>query len=123
MEPVLSVIVPVYNLAGSIVENVRIIHDRVSAGIAGPLEVIVVSDGSVDRTDERLLAEKLADVRVLHYDRNLGKGYAVKVGALEARGRWIGYVDADLDLDAGKQVNVLAGHDRARDSAFFRDRD
>jgi glycosyltransferase involved in cell wall biosynthesis len=108
VEPVLSVIVPVYNLAGSIVENVRIIHDRVSAGIAGPLEVIVVSDGSVDRTDERLLAEKLADVRVLHYDRNLGKGYAVKVGALEARGRWIGYVDADLDLDPGRLPEFVA---------------
>jgi hypothetical protein len=38
-------------------------------------------------------------VRVLHYDRNLGKGYAIKTGALDARGRWIGYVDADLDLD------------------------
>jgi hypothetical protein len=38
-------------------------------------------------------------VRLVHYDRNLGKGYAVKVGALEARGRWVAYCDADLDLD------------------------
>jgi len=108
VEPVLSVVVPVYNLAGSIVENVQVIHERVSAGIEGPLEVIVVSDGSIDRTDERLLEQKLSDVRVLHYDRNLGKGYAIKVGALEARGRWIGYVDADLDLDPGRLPQFVA---------------
>jgi hypothetical protein len=36
---------------------------------------------------------------VLHYDRNLGKGYAVKAGALAAHGEWIGLVDSDLDLD------------------------
>lgn len=108
VEIVLSVVVPVYNLAGSIVENVQVIRERVGADIDGPLEVIVVSDGSIDRTDERLLEEKLPDVRVLHYDRNLGKGYAVKVGALEARGRWIGYVDADLDLDPARLPHFVA---------------
>ena len=59
----------------------------------------MVSDGSVDGTAERVIERNLADVRVLYYDRNLGKGYAVKTGAREARGRWVGYVDADLDLD------------------------
>jgi glycosyltransferase involved in cell wall biosynthesis len=98
-EVALSVVVPVYNQAGSIVENVEVIRDRVAAGTPGPIEIIVVSDGSIDQTEVRLLEEELSDVRVLHYDRNLGKGYAIKVGALEARGRWIGYVDADLDLD------------------------
>jgi glycosyltransferase involved in cell wall biosynthesis len=99
VEIVLSVVVPVYNQAGSIVDNVQVIHERVAAGVDGAVEVIVVSDGSVDSTEERLLESRLPDVRVFHYDRNLGKGYAIKTGALEARGRWIGYVDADLDLD------------------------
>ena len=61
--------------------------------------MIVVSDGSVDGTAERVLESELPNVRVLYYDRNLGKGYAVKTGAREARGRWVSYVDADLDLD------------------------
>ena len=95
----LSVVVPVYNLAGSIAHNVAVIRDRVTAGIDGEVEVIVVSDGSVDRTDEAVLEEGLEGVRLLHYDRNFGKGYAVKVGALEAKGRWVAYCDADLDLD------------------------
>jgi glycosyltransferase involved in cell wall biosynthesis len=99
MDIELSVVVPVYNQAGSIVENVQVIHARVAAGVDGAVELIVVSDGSVDSTEERLLERELPGVRVFHYDRNLGKGYAIKTGALEARGRWIGYVDADLDID------------------------
>jgi Glycosyl transferase family 2 len=35
---------------------------------------------------------------VLHYDRNLGKGYAVKLGLLAARAPYIGFIDSDLDL-------------------------
>lgn len=102
----LSVIVPTFNQASSILENVAIIRERVAAELDEPFEVIVVSDGSVDETEERLLESRSDGVRVLHYDRNLGKGYAVKVGVLEARGEWIGYVDADLDLDP-KELGVF----------------
>ena len=38
-------------------------------------------------------------MHVIHYDHNLGKGYAVKLGALESTGEWVAVVDADLDLD------------------------
>jgi glycosyltransferase involved in cell wall biosynthesis len=112
----LSVIVPVFDQEGVIAENVRVIRDRAAAGLDGAVEVIVVSDGSIDQTVERVLESKIPDVRVLHYDRNLGKGYAVKTGALEARGRWIGYVDADLDLDpAGLPEFVAAAEENDLD--------
>ena len=106
--PLLSVIVPVYNQSTSIVENVAVIVERVRAGLDGDFEVIVVSDGSLDGTEERLLEGQRDGVRVLHYDRNLGKGYAIKVGALEARGAWIGYIDADLDLDPASLPGYVA---------------
>ena len=99
--PKLSVVVPVYNGGDEIVDNVAVIR-RAAAGDLPPdeLELIVVSDGSIDGTAERLLAARSdVDMRVIHYDRNLGKGYAVKLGALAAHGRWIAVVDADLDLD------------------------
>jgi glycosyltransferase involved in cell wall biosynthesis len=111
-QPLLSVVVPVFNQAGSILENVRIIRQRVGDALDGPFETIVVSDGSVDRTEERLLEGELEGVRVFHYDRNLGKGYAVKVGSLEARGRWVGYVDADLDLDPASLAEYVAVAER-----------
>ena len=97
----LSVIVPVFDQAKMIAENVQTIRERLVAGMNAPFEIIVVSDGSVDGTAERMIERDLPDVRVLYYDRNLGKGYAVKTGAREARGRWVGYIDADLDLDPG----------------------
>ena len=97
----LTVVVPVFNGGDEIVDNVGVIQRAVAEGLrAEDLEVIVVSDGSMDDTAERLL-EARADLRIrlIHYDRNLGKGYAVKLGALAARGEWIALVDADLDLD------------------------
>jgi glycosyltransferase involved in cell wall biosynthesis len=97
--PLLSVVVPAYNQAATIVGNVRTIRERIAPAIEGSLELIIVSDGSIDRSEERLL-EEAADVgRVIHYDRNLGKGFAIKAGALAASGRYIAYVDSDLDLD------------------------
>jgi glycosyltransferase involved in cell wall biosynthesis len=107
-EPTLSVIVPVFNQEASIVENLRVIRQRIADHSDEPFEVIVVSDGSIDETAQRLLESRAEQgLRVFHYDRNLGKGYAVKVGALEARGRWVGFVDADLDLDAASLVDFV----------------
>src|ERR671937_59493 len=75
-------------------------HGFTIAGVPGSeIEVVVVSDGSLDDTGERLLAARSAAVRVIHYDRNLGKGYAVKAGALASHGEWVALVDSDLDLD------------------------
>jgi len=95
----LTVVVPVYNQAGTIVDNVRTIRERVEHGLGAPVELIVVSDGSIDASEERLLEDDSHRARVIHYDRNLGKGFAIKAGALAASGDWISYVDADLDLD------------------------
>jgi glycosyltransferase involved in cell wall biosynthesis len=93
----LSVVTPVFNGAAFIAENVEIIRrDLAAADI--PYELIVVSDGSVDETFERAVAAGHPEVRVLHYDRNLGKGYAVKLGLLAARAPFVGFIDSDLDL-------------------------
>ena len=98
----MTVIVPVYNRGDEIVGNLDVIRRRVAEGLPREeVEVIVVSDGSIDHTAERLLAARGQGLRVIHYDRNLGKGYAVKVGALASHGEWVALVDADLDLDPG----------------------
>jgi glycosyltransferase involved in cell wall biosynthesis len=101
--PLLTVVVPVYNGGEDIVANVEMIRSTVAAALGGEgLELVVVSDGSIDGTAERLLeAQGDLGMHVIHYDRNAGKGYAVKAGALAAEGDWIAIVDADLDLDPG----------------------
>jgi glycosyltransferase involved in cell wall biosynthesis len=97
----LTIVVPVYNGGDEIVANVEVIRRSVAEGLPGEeIELIVVSDGSIDGSAERLMEKRSDDgIRVLHYDRNLGKGYAVKAGALAGHGDWIAFVDADLDLD------------------------
>jgi glycosyltransferase involved in cell wall biosynthesis len=99
--PLLTVVVPVYNGGEQIVDNITAIQRSIARGLPGEeIEVIVVSDGSLDQTGERLLAARgSVGIRVIHYDRNLGKGYAVKAGSLASHGEWVALVDSDLDLD------------------------
>ena len=105
--PLLTVVVPVYNGGDEIVGNVELIRDEIARRLPGELEVIVVSDGSIDGTAERLLERRSRIIRVIHYDRNLGKGYAVKLGALAAHGEWVALVDSDLDLDPASVPDYL----------------
>ena len=107
--PLLTVVVPVYNGGHELVDNVRVIQSRIAEGLEGAeVEVIVVSDGSIDGTGERLLESRgETGIRVIHYDRNLGKGYAVRAGALASRGEWVALVDSDLDLDPGSIPEYL----------------
>lgn len=57
--------------------------------------MLVVDDGSTDRTSE---VAQAAGVRVLTQPLNQGKGAAVRTGMLDADGRWLAYVDADLNV-------------------------
>lgn len=112
--PLLSVVIPVYNQAAVIAQNVNVIRESLEDSVDGAVELIVVSDGSVDRTEEEVLAALDEHTRVIHYDRNLGKGYAVKLGALEARGRWVAYIDSDLDLDPALLAQFLRRAEEAK---------
>lgn len=96
--PHLSVIAPVYNGAQYIEESVRAILSSLE-GYAESFELIIVCDGSDDRTFEAAGAVNDARLRVLRYDVNQGKGFAICYGVSRARGRLIGWIDADLDID------------------------
>lgn len=95
-----SVVMPAYNEADHIIAN---LHETLEtfARFAQDFEVIVVDDGSPDRT--WLAATKLPErwqpiVRILRYDRNLGKGNALMCGAHYAAGEFIVFLDSDMDL-------------------------
>jgi glycosyltransferase involved in cell wall biosynthesis len=107
--PQLTVVVPVYNGGEGIVENIGAIQRAATAALPpNAAEVVVVSDGSIDETAERLLAARDdIGIRVIHYDRNLGKGYAVRAGALASQGDWVALVDADLDVDPASIPNYV----------------
>lgn len=97
MAPYLSLVLPAYNSASFIEDNVRTVLQELEA-LGRPFEVIVVCDGSKDGTAE--CARRVDDdrVRVLRYEENAGKGHAICHGVKEAEGRLIGWLDSDLDI-------------------------
>lgn len=98
----ISVVVPAYNEEDRLVPTLEKVAEHL-AGLRGrTTEIIVVDDGSRDRTaaaaraaGEKLTREGLS-VRVLENPGNRGKGYSVRHGMLEAQGDWILFTDADL---------------------------
>jgi len=93
----LSVIVTAYNEEGALEEVVEALR-RVAPQIAEKHEILIINDGSRDRTPEianRLSEKYPAEVRAIHHPFNLGFGGAQKSGFLHARHEWISLVPGD----------------------------
>jgi len=95
--PYVSLITPVHNGARFIDACLREIT-RTLEQLEKPFEVLVICDGCDDGTEAIASAIGDARVRVLQYADNYGKGYALCYGIHHARGRLIGWLDADLDI-------------------------
>jgi dolichol-phosphate mannosyltransferase len=97
-DPYLSLVTPVHNGAAFIQDSVRAMLLTLEQ-LDRPCELIVVCDGSTDGSAQ--MAKALGDprVRVLRYANNQGKGVAVTCGLAHARGRLVGWLDSDRDID------------------------
>ncbi|WP_369213919.1 dolichyl-phosphate beta-glucosyltransferase [Streptomyces flavofungini] len=94
----LSVVIPAYNEEQRLGPTLDAIRDHLEATCRGEWELIVVDDGSTDRTAEIAEETAAADHRVLLLsgDRNRGKGHALREGVLASYGRRVLVTDADL---------------------------
>jgi glycosyltransferase involved in cell wall biosynthesis len=115
--PELSIVVPSFNEEQRLPATLSDISAYIRAS-GRKTEVIVVDDGSTDRTGDiaKSFAGEIEPLRVLTNDQNRGKGYSVRRGMLEARGRIVLFTDADLSApiaEADKLIAALLDHDLA----------
>jgi hypothetical protein len=100
-QPVLTIVIPALDEEEAIASTIeRCLAARATIVAESPatdVEVIVVSDGSTDRTEE--IARRYEDVTVLAFDANRGYGAAIKTGFALGRGSWVGFLDADGTCD------------------------
>jgi glycosyltransferase involved in cell wall biosynthesis len=95
-----SFVLPAFN-EGAVIEHALEQLDKTVNGDGLRYEIVVVDDGSVDDTRLRALryAGEHLHVRVVGYDRNVGKGFAVKAGFWKSRGEAVVFVDSDSEID------------------------
>jgi dolichyl-phosphate beta-glucosyltransferase len=125
LDPTYTIVIPAYNesarLGATLEKVLAYVHKQ-----AWNAEVIVVNDGSRDNTAEtvRSFAAKDPALRLVENPGNHGKGYSVRNGMLNARGRVVLFSDADLSSpieEASKLFQALeAGADIAIGSRWLR---
>lgn len=100
MNPYLSVIIPVYNGENFIADTVRKVLDYLKKQDF-TYEVIVVSDGSKDKSAEKIKEEFNGNslARLIDRKENRGKGYTVREGVLAAKGQIRLFTDDDNSTD------------------------
>jgi glycosyltransferase involved in cell wall biosynthesis len=106
MIPLISVIMPAFNAADTILFALA----SLQAQTCGDWECIIVDDGSTDGTDQIIRAVCDARVRFHRLSRNQGRGYARQYGLTLAQGKYVAFLDADDWIYLNKfsdQVRVL----------------
>jgi len=106
--PELSLVMPAYNEGdniGLVIERV----DDVVRRLGLRYELIVVDDGSVDDTRVKVneYARNNGHVKVVGYDNNVGKGYALRTGFSDAVGDVVVFMDSDADIDPNQVARYV----------------
>jgi glycosyltransferase involved in cell wall biosynthesis len=119
--PELSIIIPAYNEEKRLPRALERIQEYLAAERSlEQTEIILVDDGSTDAT-VRIAEEwsaRIPELRIIVNGRNRGKGYSVRHGMLEARGRVALFTDADLSSPIEELPKLLAAISAGSDIAI-----
>jgi len=115
--PELSIVIPSFNEELRLPTTLREISSYIRSS-KRETEVIVVDDGSTDRTSDvaNSFRGEIQRLRIVANEKNRGKGYSVRHGMMESRGRIVLFTDADLSApiaEADKLLAALADNDVA----------
>ena len=93
----LSVVIPMYNEESIIKDTLRTVEDYMKGRFQrGEYEILFVNDGSKDRCGEIVSSCGIPSVKLVDYEENRGKGYAIRRGVMEASGEVVMFTDCDL---------------------------
>jgi dolichol-phosphate mannosyltransferase len=108
--PQLSVIIPVYNEEGNVIQ----LQQELEAALAGvDYELVFVDDGSQDQTVSRINRGKA--IQIIQFERNCGQSAAMYAGLNAARGRVLVLIDGDLQNDPKDILRLRQEIDRGAD--------
>ncbi len=95
-----SIIVPVYKQDKTIVRNLKRIK-RILDQLRYKTELICVVDGFIDKSFQKAtnFAKKYKNIKVIGYEINHGKGYAVRFGMAHSKGSIVAFIDAGMDIN------------------------
>ena len=112
--PSLSIVLPAYNEEANVERAVEHVA-TVAQEIGLDHEIILVNDGSTDRTGEiaHQLMERIPHFRLVEHFPNRGYGGALKAGFTAATGDWIAFTPADNQFDFREITALLAARDDA----------
>jgi dolichyl-phosphate beta-glucosyltransferase len=108
-------VIPAYNEEARLPATLDAILEYIAKRQHSFGEIIVVDDGSQDKTAALVLrrSEEQPLLRLIKNPGNRGKGYTVRHGMLEAKGDWILYTDADLSAPIGELDKLLPAAEKA----------
>ena len=105
-----SIIVPVYKQDKTIVRDLKKIK-RVLDQLRYKTELICVIDGFIDQSFQKAtkFARSFKNIKVIGYEINHGKGYAVRFGMAKSKGDIVAFIDAGMDINPNG-ISMLLEH-------------
>lgn len=94
----LSIIIPSYKQEETIVGDIKNL-DKILSSFPYKYEILIVVDGFLDKTYKKVKKLETKHIKVFGYEKNQGKGFAVKYGMLKAEGDVIGFLDGGMEIN------------------------
>lgn len=113
----ISFIIPVYNKGSVLFTTLSSLIHRLHEASITDFEIIVVNDGSTDDTFAQAVKFKKFNgdsgkIRIFHYTKNVGKGFALRFGFSKSHGDPIVFLDGDMDIDTSQIISMLRTYDK-----------